>query len=329
MTQISDTQNKRRIVVLCGHLVNPGDLSWQGLEEFGELTVYENSIREQVAERSRDAEIALTMATGIFDAAAIEALPRLRYIGVTATGYNCVDTKAARAKGIVVANVPAYSTPSTAQGAIALLLELTNQVGYYNQTVHEGRWCKSEYLCYWDRPLIELSGLTMGLVGFGDIGKAVASLARAFGMKILVYTRTRPAEAQSQGIEFCPLDDLFSRSDVISLHCPLTPDTRGLVNAQRLSLMKPTAFLINTARGAVIDEAALAEALNTGRIAGAGLDVLAVEPPREDNPLLKAKNCVITPHNGWMTLATRRRLIECCIDNVRAFLAGRPVNVVN
>jgi glycerate dehydrogenase len=247
-----------------------------------------------------------------------------------------VDVKAAREKGVPVTNVPTYGTPSVAQMAFAHLLEFAQHVAHHAQTVRDGRWTKSPDFCYWDFPLIELNGLTIGIVGFGRIGRETAAVARAFGMKVLAYdTRPAPPPGRSNApgaqpeAEFVALDDLFRRSDVVSLHCPLTQENRGFVNAARLALMKRSAFLINTSRGPLVDEKALADALNSGRIAGAGLDVLAVEPPLAENPLLRAKNCSITPHIAWATRAARERLMQAAVDNLRAFLAGAPQNVVN
>ena len=315
-----------RIIVLDGYTLNPGDLCWAALEALGECTVHDRTLPELTVERARNAEIVFTNKV-VLGRAEFAQLPRLRYVGVLATGYNVVDVAAARERGIVVTNVPAYSTRSVAQMTFALLLELTQHVGHHAQTVRQGRWAQSKDFCYWDFPLVELEGLTLGLVGFGRIGRAVAEVALAFGMKVLAHTRSgKPSPIP--GVEVVALDTLFRDSDVVSLHCPLTADNKGLVNAARLALMKPTAFLLNTARGPLIDEPALAAALNAGRIAGAGLDVLAVEPPRADNPLLTAKNCLITPHIAWATAAARRRLLDIAVNNLRAFLAGTPVNAV-
>lgn len=314
-----------KIVVLDGYTMNPGDLSWEGLEGLGECAVYERTPPERVVERAAGAEVVLTNKV-VLDGAVMARLPALKYIGVLATGYNVVDTAAARERGIVVTNVPAYSTRSVAQLVMALVLELAHHVGDHSRGVHEGRWTRSPDFAYWDWPLVELDGLAMGIVGFGQTGRAVADLARAFGMRVLVHTRTPTA---GPGVEFVDLETLLRRSDVVSLHCPLTPETEGLVNAKRLALMKPTAFLINTSRGPVVNERDLAEALNTGRIAGAGLDVLSTEPPKADNPLLAAKNCFITPHFAWATRAARERMMKTVVANVRGFLAGRPQNVVN
>jgi glycerate dehydrogenase len=305
--------------------MNPGDLGWEGLEGLGECAVHERTPPERVVERAAGAEVVLTNKV-VLDGAVMARLPALKYIGVLATGYNVVDTAAARERGIVVTNVPAYSTRSVAQLVMALVLELAHHVGHHARTVREGRWTASKDFAYWDYPLVELEGLVMGIVGFGQTGRAVADLARAFGMRVLVHTRTPTA---GPSVEFVDLETLLRRSDVVSLHCPLTPETEGLVNAGRLALMKPTAFLINTSRGPVVNERDLADALNSGRIAGAGLDVLSTEPPKADNPLLGAKNCFITPHFAWATRAARERLMKTVVANVRGFLAGRPQNVVN
>ena len=275
--------------------------------------------------RARDAEIILTNKT-VLTAEHIASLQALQYLGVLATGTNVVDLAAARARNIPVTNVPAYGTHSVAQATLALLLELTNRVGSHAQTVRAGQWTKNPDWCYWDAPLIELHGATMGIVGYGRIGRAVATLARAFGMNVLVHNRSPVADATVANVS---LNELFTRADVVSLHCPLTPETDQMVNARTLALMKPTAFLLNTSRGPLVDEAALASALNNGTISGAALDVLSVEPPRTDNPLLQARNCVITPHQAWGTHAARARLLKAAVNNVKAFLAGRPQNVVN
>ena len=315
-----------RIVVLDGFTLNPGDLSWEELKSLGPCEIYDRTKPSELAQRAAEREIILTNKT-VLEGALIETLPRLKYIGVTATGTNIVDVAVAGRRGILVSNVPDYGTASVAQTTFALLLELTQQVGHHAESVRLGRWSKSPDFCYWDRPLIELSGLTIGIVGFGRIGQAVATLANAFGMSVLVYSprpRSIPIFARQVGLE-----ELFRQSDVVSLHCPLTPETRGLVNADRLSWMKPSAFLLNTSRGALVDETALARALDSGRIAGAGLDVLSSEPPAPDNPLIRAKNCFVTPHYAWATRAARQRLMNVAVDNVRAFLAGHPQNVVN
>jgi len=312
-----------RIVILDGLTTNPGDVSWEPLERLGTLTVFDRTPPGEVTARAADADAVLTN-KAIVGREQIAALPGLRYIGVLATGTNIVDLAAARERGIPVCNVPEYSTPNVVQATWALILELANRVGHHDRTVHEGRWAASHDFCYWDGDLVELAGRTLGIVGHGRIGRGVAAVGRAFGMRVIHHRR------QGGGDPACvDLDTLFRESDVVSLHCPLTPETKGLVDERRLALMKPTAFLVNTARGPLVDEGALAAALNAGRIAGAGLDVLAVEPPPASNPLLAARNCVITPHVAWATRDARRRLIDVTAANLAAFAAGQPQNVVN
>jgi glycerate dehydrogenase len=315
------------IVVLDGYTLNPGDLSWEELHALGPCQIFERTPPKEVVSRSVGAEIVLTNKTDL-SRAIIRQLPALQYIGVLATGYNVVDTAAARERNIPVSNVPNYGTPSVAQLTFALVLELTHHVGHHAQTVREGRWSRSSDFCYWDHPLVELAGLTMGIVGFGRIGRAVAGIAQSFGLRTLVHDCAAPRELPA-GLEFVDLDALFQQSDIVSLHCPLTPETRQLVNAARLAQMKPGALLLNTSRGPLVDEAALAEALTSGHLGGAGLDVLSTEPPPVDNPLLSARNCIITPHFGWGTGAARRRLMRIAVENIRGFLAGHPQNVVN
>jgi glycerate dehydrogenase len=315
------------IVVLDGYTLNPGDLTWAELEALGKCAIYDRTPPVEVVPRAVQADIVLANKT-LLTREQIENLPQLRYIGVLATGYNIVDTVAARTRNIPVTNVPAYGTPSVAQMTFALLLELTSHVGAHAAGVRAGRWTASLDFCYWDFPLVELNGRTMGIVGFGRIGQAACQLAQAFGMLVLISSRAK-LESPPAGARLVDLELLFRQSDVISLHCPLTPETRHLVNTERLRWMKPSAFLINTSRGPLIDEAALAEALNTGRLAGAAVDVLSVEPPPANNPLLQARNCLITPHISWATRAARERLLHAAIANVRAFLDGKPQNVVN
>jgi len=313
------------IVVLDGFTLNPNDLSWDELQSLGPCAIYDRTLPAEVAHRAADAGILLTNKTEL-TGGHIQNLPRLKYIGVLATGTNVVDLAAARTRGIPVTNVPAYGTKSVAQMTFALLLELAHHTGHHARTVREGRWTHSTDWCYWDFPLIELDGLTLGVVGFGRIGVAVGELGAAFGMKVLAFDPTEKAAPHL--VRFVELDALFRESNIVSLHCPLTPQTAGLVNAQRLALMKPTAFLLNTSRGPLVDERALADALNSGRIAGAAMDVLSKEPPPADNPLLTAKNCLITPHLAWATRAARSRLMKIAVENVRAFLQGRPQNLV-
>ena len=316
-----------RIVVLDGHTLNPGDLDWDALQAIGSCEIYTRTPPDQVVSRAQGAQIVLTNKT-ILSRESIGRLPQLKYIGVLATGYNVVDVEAAQRRDICVTNVPAYGTPAVAQMVFAHVLNLTQHVAEHAQSVRAGNWSRSEDFCYWNFPLVELAGLTMGIVGFGRIGQETAKLARVFGMRVIYYdvspVSIPPSEAQP-----VDLDTLFRDSDVVSLHCPLTQANRGFVNKQRLETMKPSAFLINTSRGPLVDEPALAEALNAGRIAGAGLDVLCEEPPRADNPLLSARDCYITPHIAWATRSARQRLMESAISNVRAFLEGNPQNVVS
>lgn len=316
-----------RIVILDGYTANPGDLSWGDIEALGPCTVHDRTDDADIVSRIGDAEIVLTNKTAL-SREVIDRLPNTRMIGVLATGVNVVDVAAARARGIPVCNVPAYSTPGVAQAVFALLMELTLKTGHHDRTVHEGRWAACEDFCYWDGDLVEIAGRTLGIVGYGRIGAAVARVGRAFDMRILATRRSGSGPVEGGG-EFVDLDRLFALSDVVSLHCPLTPETKELVNAARLARMKPSAYLINTARGGLVNESDLAHALNAGRIAGAGLDVLSVEPPSASNPLLTARNCVITPHIAWATRAARRRLLEITAGNIAAFLAGSPCNVVN
>ncbi len=314
------------IVILDGHTMNPGDLRWDPLRSLGDLTVYDRTPAEMTIPRAANAEIILTNKV-VLGAAEIAALPCLRYIGVLATGYNVVDLAAAYRHGILVTNVPAYSTPSAVQMVFAHLFNLTFGLAEHMRGVRDGRWQNSPDFCYWDRPLFELAGSTMGIVGYGRIGRAVAQAALPFGMSVIVHTRSNP-ESIDPSIRLVSLDELFVKSDIISLHCPLTEQTRHLVNRERLDMMKSTAYIINTGRGPLIDEQALADALNSGRIAGAGLDVLSTEPPKADTPLLKAENCHITPHIAWATVQSRQRLFHVVVENIRAFLAGKPQNIV-
>jgi len=316
-----------KIVVLDGYTLNPGDLSWDGLRALGECAIYDRTPPELTVERAREATVVLTNKV-IVGREQMAQLPDMRYIGVLATGYNIVDTAAARERGIPVTNVPEYGTRSVAQMTFALLLELAQHVGHHAQTVREGRWTESPDFCYWDYPLVELAGKTMGIVGIGRIGRAAAELALAFGMTVLAHDVNTPPSLPA-GVRMTELETLLRESDVVSLHCPLTAENQGLINAERLGLMKPTAFLINTSRGPLIVARDLADALNSSRLAGAGVDVLPVEPPPADNPLFTAKNCLVTPHIAWATGAARARLMDTVVENLRAFLAGKAQNVVN
>jgi glycerate dehydrogenase len=316
------------IVVLDGYTLNPGDLSWNKMEQLGQLTIYERTSADKVYERAKDAAIVLTNKTPL-SPDVINKLPSLKYIGVLATGYNIVDVEAAKQKGILVTNVPGYGPSSVAQLTFALLLELCQHVQRHSDAVMEGKWARSADWCFWDYPLVELSGKTIGIIGFGTIGQKVADIATAFGMKILGESRTHTDQTHRKNFKWASIEELLQGSDVISIHCPLTPETKGLINKDTLKTMKPTAFLLNTSRGPIIVDQDLADALNNNEIAGAGIDVLSVEPPPKDNPLFKAKNCLITPHLAWATKEARTRLMNGVVENVSAFLSGKPVNVVN
>ena len=315
-----------KIVVLDGYALNPGDLSWSGMEALGELVVYDRTSPSELMERSADAEVLITNKT-LITAADMEALSRLKYIGVLATGYNVVDIEAAKARGVVVTNIPAYSTASVAQMVFAHLLNITQQVGHYAEENAKGRWADSVDFCYWDTDLVELAGKKMGIVGFGNIGQATARIAQAFGMEVCVYT-SKEQSALPVGMTKMGLDALFASCDVVSLHCPLTPETKEMVKAERLNTMKPNAILINTGRGPLVNEQDLADALNEGRIAAAGLDVLSVEPSVAGNPLLNARNCFITPHIAWATKEARTRLMDIAVNNLKCYQEGNVINNV-
>ena len=315
------------IVILDGFTANPGDLSWDLLEEMGNLTVYERTLKEDVVERAKDAEIIFTNKT-VIDGKAIRKLKKLKFIGVLATGFNVVDIKAAKDEGVTVCNVPSYSTMSVAQNVFALLLDITNSVAHYTEDIKQKKsWSRCGDFAYTDTTLMELSGKKFGVVGYGAIGKQVCAIAKAFGMVPCAFTSKN--EEELDGTVKMSLDQLFRECDVISLHCPLTPETEHLVNSERLAMMKTSAILINTGRGPLVDETALADALNKGEIAAAGVDVLSSEPPSEDNPLLCAKNLRVTPHISWATKEARERLMAISVENLRAFLAGEAQNVVN
>jgi glycerate dehydrogenase len=315
-----------KIVVLDGYTTNPGDLSWDPLIELGDLTVFDRTGRDEMGEHAADADAVLTNKT-VLNREALRKIPNLRYIGVLATGTNVVNLQAAAKRNLVVTNVPAYSTPSVAEHVFALILEMARNVEWHAHSVRKGRWSRSLDFCYWNAPLIELAGKTLGIVGFGRTGQAVARRALAFEMRVLVHTRTPPS-IRPPGIEFAELERVFRESDIVSLHVPLAPDTENLVNSTRLALMKPAAWLVNTSRGGVVEETALADALTRKAIAGAALDVLSEEPPPPENPLLRAPNCLITPHHAWASRAARERLIRAAADNLAAFLAGKPQNAV-
>lgn len=315
-----------KIVVLDGYGLNPGDLSWEGMQALGELTVYDRTAPAELLERSAGAEVLVTNKT-VITAEDMAALPDLKYIGVLATGYNIIDVKAAKERGIVVTNIPAYSTDSVAQMVFAQILNITQRVGHYAYANRHGRWANNPDFCYWDTNLTELHGKKMGIIGLGNTGKATARIAAAFGMQVCAYT-SKPQPELPEGIRKMELDEIFRECDIVSLHCPLTPDTKELVNAKRLAAMKPTAILINTGRGPLVNEQELADALNRGVIAAAGLDVLSSEPPLYTNPLLTAKNCFITPHIAWATKEARVRLMDIAVENLKGYLKGEIVNNV-
>ncbi|KAA6324512.1 glycerate dehydrogenase [termite gut metagenome] len=315
-----------KITVLDGYTLNPGDLDWHELNSLGECTIYDRTPPDKVLERSQNAEALLTNKT-VLSAELINALPELNYIGVLATGYNVVDMDAARKHHIVVTNIPAYSTESVAQLVFAHILNIAQQVQHHSEEVRKGRWTNCVDFSFRDTPLIELAEKKIGIVGLGNIGRRVAQIAGAFGMKVYAHT-SKPASQLPLEITKSELDELFSVCDIVSLHCPLTEQTRELVNASRLSLMKPTAILINTGRGQLINEQDLAEALNNNTIFAAGLDVLSTEPPRPDNPLLSVTNCYITPHIAWASLAARKRLMNIMLENLKAYMEGKAVNRV-
>ncbi|MDD3663317.1 MAG: D-2-hydroxyacid dehydrogenase [Candidatus Pacebacteria bacterium] len=314
------------IVVLDGGTLNPGDLSWDSLGNFGNYKVYDSTPNDKVIHRSQNADILIINKINLTRNIILQ-LPNLKYIGVTATGYNVVDTEAAKDFSIVVTNVPTYGTRSVAQMTFSLILELCQHSGEHSKTVHEGKWSQCPDFCYWDYPLIELNDLTIGIVGFGKIGQATAAIAKAFGMKVIVYDVFCDNCADEE-IKFVTLNELLAKSDFVTLHCPLTSENKGLINAERLSKMKKTAFIINTSRGQLINETDLGNALNTGQIAGAGLDVLSKEPPDPSNPLLKVSNCIITPHIAWATRSARMRLMDTVISNIASFVSGNTVNTV-
>lgn len=315
-----------KIVILDGYAANPGDLSWDGLKALGECTIYDRTAPEDVLERAKGAEAILTNKVAI-TAGHMAALPDLKYIGVLATGYNIIDIAAAKERGIIVTNIPAYSTPSVAQMVFAHILNITNRVQHYTDEIREGKWTNSNDFCFWDTPLIELLGKKIGLIGLGQTGYNTARLAIGFGMKVWAYTSKSRLQLPPE-IRKAELNQLFRECDIVSLHCPLTEATRNLVNAERLAMMKPTAIIINTARGPLVNEQDLADTLNSGKIYAAGVDVLSTEPPRADNPLLTARNCFITPHIAWATSAARERLQTILLENIKAYLDGKPVNNV-
>lgn len=317
-----------KIVVLDGYAANPGDLCWDELKALGECVIYDRTAPEEVLPRAKNAEVLLTNKT-VLSREHIEALPTLKYIGVLATGYNIVDVDAARQQSIVVTNIPAYSTDSVAQMVFAHILNIAQQVQHHAEEVRRGRWTQSPDFCFWDTPLIELRDKTIGIVGLGHTGFKTARIAMGFSMKVMAYTSKSTFQLPPEIHKAASLDQLFTECDIISLHCPLNAATQSLVDARRLALMKPSAILINTARGPLVDEQALADALNEGRIYAAGLDVLSTEPPRADNPLLTARHCYITPHIAWASTAARERLMQIMLENLRAWMDGKTINCVN
>ena len=316
-----------KLVILDGYTLNPGDLLWDELPVGVECQIFDRTAPDELYERSKDAEILLTNKTPL-TSCMLKSLPRLKYIGVLATGYNIVDVEQAGRQNIIVTNVPAYGTDSVAQLVFALILELCNHVGQHSDAVRSGAWSRNPDWCFWQTPLVELYGKTLGIIGYGRIGRSVARLAQAFGMEVVV-TSSRPPMQQTNGQRWATVDDIFVQSHIVSLHCPLNASTKGMVHAGRLDRMKRDAFLINTSRGGLIVEEDLADALNAGRIAGAALDVLSTEPPSDSNPLVRARNCIVTPHIAWATREARSRLMATALHNVNAWLSGRPENVVN
>jgi glycerate dehydrogenase len=317
-----------KIVVLDGYTLNPGDLSWDALTALGDVTIHDRTPYDQIVSRCVGADAVLTNKTPL-DEATLDQLPDLKYIGVLATGYNIINTDVCKQKGIIVSNVPGYGTGAVAQFVFALLLELCLHVQNHSDAVIGGKWSRSADFCFWDYPLIELAGKTLGIIGFGTIGQKVADIAVAFDMDVVAYSRTQTDQSHRKNFKWVGLDDLLGQSDMISIHCPLTPETQGLINADNLRKMKTSAFLINTSRGPIINEADLANALNNDIIAGAGFDVLSKEPPLTDNPLIGAKNCIITPHIAWAAKEARMRLMATVVTNLEAFTAGHPANRVN
>ena len=318
-----------KIIVLDGYVENPGDLSWEPLAALGELTVYDRTPFDEaeILKRIGDADYLYTNKTPL-SRAVIEKAPNLKFIGVLATGYNVVDVAAAKDRGIPVTNIPTYGTAAVGQFAIALLLEICHHVGHHSQAVHEGRWESNPDFCFWDYPLIELAGKTMGIIGFGRIGQVTGKIAKALGMKVIAYDNY-PSDAGKEIADYVSLDEVLTTSDVISLHCPLFPETQGMINKDSIAKMKDGVIILNNSRGPLIVEQDLADALNSGKVYAAGLDVVSTEPIKGDNPLLSAKNCFITPHISWAPKESRQRLMDIAVDNLKQFIAGNPVNVVN
>lgn len=317
-----------KIIVLDGYTLNPGDLTWDGIEKLGETTVYDRTPESEVSSRIADAEIVLVNKVPVTKEN-MDAAPNLKYIGVLATGYNVIDVKAARKKGIAVTNIPTYGTASVAQFAIAMLLEICHHVARHSEAVYQGRWEANPDWCFWDYPLIELAGKNMGIIGFGRIGQNTAKIAQALGMNILANDEYQNPELESETCKYVTLDELYKNSDVIVLHCPLFPSTEGIINKDSIAKMKDGVIILNNSRGPLIVEEDLRDALNSGKVYAAGIDVVSTEPIKGDNPLLQAKNCFITPHISWAPKESRQRLMDIAIDNIEAFINGSPVNVVN
>lgn len=320
-----------KIVVLDGYTLNPGDLDWSGLQALGPCRIYDRtSLQEEqeAIDRIKDAEIVITNKTPLTEHV-FASCPAIKYVGVLATGYNVVDVKAAKKRGIPVTNIPTYGTASVGQFAIALLLEICHHIGYHNEAVHSGKWENHTDWCFWDYPLIELEGKTMGIVGYGRIGQTTGKVAQALGMNVLAYSPHKKESLESDSLKYVELEELFCQADVIALHCPLFPETEGLINKDSISKMKDGVIILNNSRGQLIVEQDLADALNSGKVAAAGLDVVSMEPIQKDNPLLKAENCIITPHISWAPRESRKRLMDIAVSNLKAFLEGTPVNVVN
>lgn len=326
-------EKKLKLVVFEGYTLNPGDLDWTPLKELADVEIYDRVTYSRdeidlVVERGKDADIILNNKTPI-PAEAIKQLPNLKYIGMLSTGFDVVDIEAARERGIIVTNIPTYGTDAVSQMAIALLLEICHHVGSHSDAVYRGEWANNPDWCFWNYPLIELSGKTMGIIGYGRIGQATGRIAQALGMKVLAYDQYMNKDLENENMKYADLDELYAKSDVISLHCPLTDENRGIINKESIQKMKDGVIIINNSRGPLINEEDLAEALNTNKVGGAGLDVVSTEPIREDNPLLKAKNCIITPHISWATKESRQRLFNMAVENVKTYLEGKPTNVIN
>jgi glycerate dehydrogenase len=317
-----------KIVVLDGYTLNPGDLSWSRLEEMGDVTVYDRTPAEKIIERIGNAEVIFTNKTPL-SRETFTKTPNLRFIGVLATGYNVVDTASAKESGIIVTNIPTYGTAAVAQFTFALLLELCHHVGEHSRAVHQGAWTNSPDFCFWNYPLVELAGKTIGFIGMGRIGQAAAKIALAMGMNVLAHANHKISSLENESFHYASLDELLMQSDVISLHCPLLDSTKGIINKENIRKMKDRVLIVNTSRGPLIVEEDLAEALESGKVAGAAVDVVSSEPIRQDNPLLQAKNCIITPHIAWAPIESRMRLMNIAADNLHAFLDGKPINVVN